>query len=322
MSEIWNFSPSLQFEVELCLSTVSNNENNKWLKAFGHCKFNLVHPPRPAEHNNSEIEGRNASTIIVSAEKDHAVVDNAKTTITDNETIEKICECLHTDLSSRYNFMIEECLKNPNLLVKLACHLNINTVEKICKFVFESNNVNKDFLVLFFKVFLPAYIKRGYSCHTLDLLLCGSKFSLEFDIFIRKILKDCNIPNNFLQDYVKMLNGEQQSRYLLLLANLDLSSEQFVHNLFSIYLAYKDCVKSDKIQCLIQSLLYEYSNNCISDKNYGRLLLSFLQTVKSCKGNFNREYVEKIITLHRSPFKRPCLTIFNELLNYEQLHTD
>lgn len=318
MSEIWNFSPSLKDQVQRCISAARKDEQNKWFQEFGHLTRNqnlseilscekIAITPQPIEINSENV--------VVEDKADTEICKSKETSEFEAENIEEIVDSMETEFATRVDFIIEECVKNYNLLHSLALKLSTNTIEKLCKHICDKKDMSKDFISQYFQYFLPNYIKRSYNSATLDILVVShKKYPLQFKLLLEILIKDTGMPKQVFQDFVQSLDEIGCSSLIMDLSEFDLTSVQFSSNIFSIYTAYKNCKKSERIQIYLQSLLIQHSSFCNTDRHFGRLLLTFLQTQKSLKIPVNGDSIENIIETHRSPFKRPCAVLLKELM--------
>ena len=160
--------------------------------------------------------------------------------------------------------------------------------------------------MIFYKYFLHSYIKRENSRFCTDILLqTYLKYPEYLKIALKVILKDLDIPNSVFKDFILNLNPINQSDLLETLSDIQFTAEEFSHNIFNIYTAYKSCSKTDSIQKYIISCLKIYSNFCYNDKNFGRIFLAYLQFERCMKRNVDCSVLEDLIERHKSPFKRP-----------------
>lgn len=302
MSHIWTFAPEHQSLLQRCLNAASPpNPCNKWLQTFGPQNLDLIN--------------KTNDTIIVADSPECVPDPETQENVDDSVTID-IVQFLDPDVDilSKIDDLVEKCLKTPKLLIKLAETLPTSTAEKLIEHVISAEALKTDFLQIFYKYFIPAYIKRENSRFCTDILLkTHAKYPQLLKITLKIILKDVEIENNVINDFFTNLNSNELTKLLEFISDVDFSPEQYTHNLFSIYTAYKSCTKTDNIQNYMFTLLKHCNNFSSSDKNYGKLMLAFLQQEKGLKKNIDILLLEELVERHKTPFKRPCLSILNEI---------
>ncbi|XP_052748220.1 uncharacterized protein LOC128200092 [Galleria mellonella] len=313
MSDIWTFHPLSEDEVLKCIALAPRpNDNNKWFRRFGHkliapcCNDENILSPK----TNDRVEKKSKTP-----DPEDCPLEIEKNKIDSNEKhFEDFLEAVENDPILQFNSLVEECLKDNVLLTKLAQKLTTFSVEKICKHIYENENINSAFLEIFHKYFVPAYLKREHSCISLDILVrAHAKYPVLFKTLLCTILKDPEIPNLFFQDFISSIDETEQTKLLLDISNFELRTEEFINNIFSIYTAYKNSEKTDRIQTFILDHILQCGHICSNDKHFGRLLLAFLQAEKHLNICQNYGNIERIIEIHKSPFRRPCWNIFKEL---------
>lgn len=300
MSNIWKFSPENELLLQRCLNSAPPlDDNNKWVLKFG-----IRNPDLLPKTTGNNIANDSPSYDDISIVQEQL---NEK-----NSTI--LEEVLDPEFDIKANFfeLVNICLKEPNSLTKLAETLPKNTVETLYTLIFESNDLNTEFLELFFEKFSPAYIKRDSSRFSSNIL------NKTFEIYpqylkytIKAIFNDLDIENNVVLDFISSLSPQNQSEFLLMLSNMNIMPIE--NHILSIYTAYKTSNKIDSDQYFILKCLKNYSNLCINNKNYGKLMLAYLQCEKSLKRDIiSNDFVE-LIEIHKTPFKKPCLNLFKEI---------
>lgn len=136
------------------------------------------------------------------------------------------------------------------------------------------------------------------------------------------MLMDTELPNNILLDYVESLRKEDCTDLMKDVCGLQLTLDQFIHNLPVIYLMYK---KSQKNDIFFQHILanLELCNICCAyNENYGRLLLCLIQNL-SRNDERTLRVIEIIIENHFSIYKSVCQTAFDKfVLSVSHLQQD
>lgn len=310
MSDIWTFSASSQQQLLRCIKSAKPpNENNKWLIRFGRRNIdsnfardrsNLV------EEITIDLSAPDVDNPLPAEEPDKVA--------SSPENYEEILEVIEQEPVLKFQYLVEESMKNSNLLVKLARSLSLASIEKISRHIFDSIYKNSLFIQQFHELFIPELLKRELNWLSLDVVVRSHQVYPEsFKILLNIIVKDTQISNKVLQDLVASFSEKEMTKLMSDISEIELTTEQFLHNIFSIYMIYKDCEKATHIQNYINSITSQNYHHCISDKNFGRLLLSFLQAQKQLKCHLDFVNMERIIESHRSPFKRPCAMVLNEL---------
>ncbi|XP_047542911.1 uncharacterized protein LOC125075258 [Vanessa atalanta] len=307
---LWQFSESSLPLLKRCIEASKLDLNNKWIKRFG--SYNHL------DMKNVVNENDNKAIPIPSPENTNT--DNKETLIQDKDEISDDIwrEIIDIDPISQFDYLVENCLKHSALYTMLAEKLSLTSVEKLCNHIFETNVLNLTFLQKFYTSFLPVYLKREYTRTSLDIIIKAEKYNSDiFKYLLELIIKDTELPGQVIQQYISTIDTKSQLELMKNIILFNLSNEVFMHHLYSIHILYKNCEKTDYIQQFILTKLSNVSQHCVNDKNYGRLLLTYLQAQK--KFNKNYTVIQKIIDLHRSPFKKPCMNAFNEL---QKLHDD
>lgn len=264
MANIWSFSPESKSLLQRCLNAAAPpDESNKWLQKFGPRNLDLI----------KDFE----DTIVVNDSPDttHSPIVQDKQ---DEDILIVVQEFLDPDfdLVLRFDYFVNKCIKTPKLLTNLAQNLPTNTVERLFQHIFDSNDLNNQFLEYFYVNFLHTYIKRDNSRFCTNALLkIYNKYPQYLKLALKVILKDLEVKNNVVNNFISNLNANDQTEFLNLITDIEFTSEEFSHNLFNIYTAYKSCLKSDFLQNCMFLCLKKHSNFCCNDKNYGKLLLSF-----------------------------------------------
>lgn len=309
MSLSWTFAPSSEALLKRCLDAAApENLENKWVKHFKKKRLNLLKSePKP---NNSVDKIKKGDIALLPDAK-----EDTKPVILYSEIDETFFESIETEPIFHFDFLVEKCVKDHKLFIELAEKLSGNTVEKICNHILSKKEVNEIFLEQFYTSFFPAYLEQEYSLVSLDLLVRAEKSNPSlFKKLLKLLFKNIEIPSKLFQDFFETLNEHKKSEFTSSLLEIDLSPKEFNHHLFTIYIAYKDSKKTDRINNFIFTNLLRNCEDCVSNKNYGKLILVFLQVMKDNPRNDIKK-LEKVLEMHRSPFKKPCLNIFNEIVN-------
>ncbi|XP_060808416.1 uncharacterized protein LOC132903661 [Amyelois transitella] len=309
MSAIWTFSPSSEEVLERCIAAAQNPEQtNKWILRFGQKNVK--------KRNITSINNDHESSSIV-PEKRPAFKKNE---VLNSERFVELTELIQNEPLAKFDHLVSECAKNNKLLIYLANKLCVGAVEKIVNHTYEDKSLDPMFIEDFHKYFIPTLLRKEHSWFALDMLIKSRKIYPEaFELLLKIIIKDTDITSKVLQDLVENLNEEQLTDFFILLMNIELSKEEFIHNLFSIYTAYIGCNKNLDVQNWVLAQLTKYGHSCISEKNYGKLLLAFLQSENESLSFKNYKSVEQVLEIHRSPFRRPCMMLLKEIL--EKLKT-
>ncbi|XP_046976109.1 uncharacterized protein LOC124542206 [Vanessa cardui] len=299
---LWQFSEASLPLLKRCIEASKPDLNNKWIKRFG--TFNQLDMKNTVKENDN-------ITIPLS---EHTNSVDKETLIQEKVEISEDIwqEMSDIDPISQFDYLVENCLKHSALYALLAENLPLTSVEKLCNHIFETNIINLTFLQKFYTLFLPVYLKREYTRTSLDILIKAEKYNSDmFKYLLELIIKDIDLPGQIIQQYISTIDSKCQLELMKNIISFNLSNEVFVHHIYSIHVLYKNCEKTDFIQQFILTKLANISQLCVNDKNYGRLLLTYLQAKKKYSTNYT--VIQKIIDLHRSTFKKPCLNAFNEL---------
>ncbi|XP_050360283.1 uncharacterized protein LOC126780066 [Nymphalis io] len=302
---LWQFSESSLPLLRRCIEASKLDQNNKWVQRFG--SFN-----HEKEAENVKESDNNAAISIPVLE--HTNSHSLETLILEEVEISDNIwqEMIDIDPISQFDYLVENCLKHSALYPMLAAKLSLTSVEKLCSHIFKTDIINLTFLEKFYTLFLPVYLKREYTRTSLDIIIKAEKFnSVIFKYLLELMIKDTELSAQVLQQYISTMDIKCQSELMKNIISFNLSNDVFIHHLYSIHILYKNCEKTDSIQNYVLSKLSNASQQCVNDKNYGRLLLTYLQAQKKFSTNYT--VVQKIIDLHRSPFKKPCMNAFNEL---------
>lgn len=116
---------------------------------------------------------------------------------------------------------------------------------------------------------------------------------------------DTELPNNILLDYVETLNEKDCTDLMEVVCEIQLALDQFNHNLPVIYLIYKKCRKNDSIFQYIHANLELYNLYCAYNKNYGRLLLCFIQNLSGF--DVRIRVLKRMTENHCTFYKNACV---------------
>ncbi|CAG4980617.1 unnamed protein product [Parnassius apollo] len=320
MSGIWKFSSFSEPLVQKLLQTANELENNnKWSQKFKHVNKSYLDYYSEQNTNEDRLNVNEYKTKRLECNLSPKVLtecDIGEDTpdLTNIKIKQNVCDAIEAEPVVQFDYMVEECTKNPTIVANLAEHLTISATEKIFHTTLTKDNVNIKFISVFFNNFFPIFLKREQSWFALDLLHKSNKIYPEvFRPVLIEIIKDTNIPSKIVQEFVQSSSLEFQKDFISLIMHIEFTSKMFLHHLYTLYLVYKDCTKTEIIQNYFQSKLIENAPSCINEKNYGRLLLLFLQSQKVMGLSLNHVMLERVIELHKSPFKRPCLTVLNDI---------
>lgn len=312
---LWQFSESNQPLLRKCLEAATFDGNNQWVQKFG-CRTDNFQQNNAGLDTNpviiSDGENPNNNSAIECMEIDESPVFIPVKVKMEKEDFWR--EILELDPVDEFELIVEKCLKNTNLYIFLAEESPIVFIEKLCKHICETKDINSEFLENFYNIFFPVLLKREEKRESIDLLVKAKYHPIFFKKLLIIIVKDIALPEKFLHDFVSLFNETEKTEFITLLTQKDISKEVFIHHLSTIHLCYKNCKKNNEIQNYILSKLVEISEECVSEKIYGRFLLNFLQCHKDFCTNI-LSTVEKIVETHKSAFKKPCLNVLSEIKN-------
>ncbi|XP_045783222.1 uncharacterized protein LOC123879514 [Maniola jurtina] len=312
---LWQFLESSQPLLKRCMELATVESNNKWIQKFGnkseHFGKDEVSDTNTVNHQNDINDEAIPITNdpIEAMDIDEKPIFNPVRVKLERDDISR--EILDLEPITHFDYILEKCLENPNLYQILAEELPLNSIEKLFKHIYDTKNVNSTFLENFYTIFFPAFLKREPTRLSLDLLIKGKCYPLFHKHLLLIIFKDTELPSNILHDFVSTLNMNEQTEFLITLSHSDVPKEAFLYHLVTIHTAYKNSLKNNELQNYILAKLGHISENCATDKNYGRFLLNFLQSHKDYRTNITE--IESIVETHRSAFKKPCLNILNEI---------
>lgn len=305
MSDIWKFAASSEPAMERCVSMAGpRDKRNKWLQEFKqkHCD---------SDFGNSLYRLLKGTQEALDAKEDELL---KKDKLKEEYKYDEFYESVEAEPIARFDFMLEQGSKHIALFQILAERLSEPSVEKICKHLFETKIKNTHYVTNFYRNFFPVYLKRPYSCFSLDILVKANKaHPSAFRQLLQTLLKDPEISNIMINDFVATLNAAGSTEFLNMVIELELTAVEFANHLISIYSAYKTCEKPERIQTYVYNSLVKYSTDRANDWNYGRLLLAYLHASNEAKSNLDLALMERLIERHQTPYKRPCITVLREM---------
>ncbi|XP_072946994.1 uncharacterized protein [Epargyreus clarus] len=224
-----------------------------------------------------------------------------------DEVIENIRANL--ELKGNPDYLMEQCVDYDNVLQILAGKLSPACVETICNELFISR---PSYIEKFYVEFLSVYLKRDNN--TLELLIKARKAHSKAFISLIVALLSSDTPVSVLDNFFTTIDNTELSQILQALSKTQITPEAFIQHLNSICYLYKNSPKTAEIQHFIRNCLLLSAKECCKDKNYGRFLLTYLQTLKECNAQINKYELEQLVNTHETPFARRCLNI---LSNYK-----
>lgn len=224
-----------------------------------------------------------------------------------HETERSLYQHIEEDPLRSFNYIQREAVKTVVFITRIALFLSAATLDKICGKIFSRKDVDDQFVKLWYEHFFCVYFKRVYSWSSLHLLIKASKaYPAHFKITIKIMLMDTYLQNNILLDYIETLNKEDCTNLMKSVKEIPLTCEQFDHNLLVIYLVFKKCDKSESIIQYVHVNLEANYKFCANNKNYGRLLLCFIENLSGF--NVNIRNVKQLAESHCTSYKSACMT--------------
>ncbi|CAG9577690.1 unnamed protein product [Danaus chrysippus] len=314
MTQPWKFSESSQDLLERFVKSSEKIGRNKWVRKFGHRTTELL------ESYHITVVDRDDTFVISS---DESSSDTIITGDKNNEVdeIQSIADKFSQDVAvrepvSHIDYIMKKCYKDPKNYNLLADSLSEADMEKFLEHIL-NNAVDNTFTERILTELLPTYLKKYPSRNSIDLFIKTRDKNI-FKHILEIIMKDIEIERVILQEYTSLLKSTEKSDLLNNIITFNISDEVFTHHLETILMIYKDCNKTKDINHFILTKLTQTAQNGANDKNYGRLLHLYLQNIKhnpeeaaSCLEN-----LEKVIDIHQSPFRRPCVNTFNDIKRY------
>ncbi|CAG9790667.1 unnamed protein product [Diatraea saccharalis] len=213
------------------------------------------------------------------------------------------------DLIMYIDHFMQECYLHPYQVTLLAQILSPAAVERMCRQIFSVKSLRTEFVEAFYTVFIPNYIKRFYSWSIIDLLKRANvAYPGPFKKLVQNLMQNTEVHEDILKDYVINISAKDKNNVMTSVAGLRLTAHQFMRQLKTINILFKGSDKSTVICEFVVEHLQEYSCFCYKNKDFGRLLLTYLQNF-SCYP-IDHETVRKMIDGHCTEFKSPCQTIF------------
>lgn len=300
MNTIWNFSSSSQELLQKCLAAAGPpDENNKWVNEFKRDAIQIT-----------EVVKINDSPPINEMDVE-ASINEEQRNLTSSEVL--LLEAIEENKSLEYDDITNRNLSK-NCLIALAKKLPVPSVNAWLKHILSCPTKDDVFIENVLTIFFPVFLKRHYSRFCLDFLTEFSSVQpVYYSLVINLLLKDVNIPETVLHDFVAKLDEGGKTKFMNNMAGTDLSSEIFEHNLTTILIAYNSCTKSDTVQNFISQSLVQHAEFCKSNKHYGELLLQYLHNEVKMSRTIDTNVFSNIIEKHTSIYKRICMKTLNEI---------
>ena len=281
-----------------CIETIAPRDD--WLLRIGHRFINLNYLKNEDMLNRRMLE--------------HSYICRGQLVRPLPHELERsLYDIIEEDPLRSYNYIERESVKTQILIPRMALYLSARTIEAICDKLFTKKDINEQFVQLLYQYFFSVYFKRVYSWSSLHLLIKASKaYPVHFKTTLKTLLVDIQLKNNLLLDYIETLSEKDCTRLLKFVTELQLTPEQFNHNLPVIYLMFKKCEKNDLIFQYIQANLELYNLYCAYNKNYGRLLLCFIQSLSGF--NVRIRVIKRIIENHCTSYKSPCMAALEKFV--------
>ncbi|CAK1547902.1 unnamed protein product [Leptosia nina] len=295
---MYQFTSSSMLILERCIDLAKQrNETNQWNQ-----KFSLK-----SSYSNEFINNLDAKEGAQLKELNYAHEEIILDPSINNE--QKYKDIL-TDPIAYIDVILEEGSLDNILLIFLSENLTDMDVERLSGHILE-DRVNLRFIENFFTYFLPNCFKRENSRLSLDLLIRAFKsYPAKFHLLLQRTL-DTEMDCHIFQEFTSILTPQELSAIMKSFIEFDLSVDVLIRHMFAFVSCYKSCIKDVKINNFVVVKLNEAAEKCTADKQYGRLLLTYLQNKND---NFKLSLLKRIVDNHRSPFKRPCLNMLNELV--------
>lgn len=281
-----------------CMETIAPRDD--WLVRIGHRFINLNYLRSEDVWNRNLLD--NSHTCI------------GKLVFAAPQALERsLYDIIEENPLKCFNYIQTESMRTQVLVPRMARYLSARSIEIICDRIFSKQGINEQFVELFYQYFFDIYFKRFYSWSSLHMLIKASKaYPVHFRSTIKILFKDTGIPNNILLDYVETLDEKNCNDLINFMPEIQLTAAEFNHNLPVIYIVYKKCEKNENVNQYIHSNLELYSEFCAYNKNYGRLLLHFIQNMSGF--NVSIRAIKKMIENHFTPFKSPCVTALEKFV--------
>ncbi|OWR49050.1 hypothetical protein KGM_212959 [Danaus plexippus plexippus] len=315
MTQPWKFSESSQDLLERFVKSSEKIGRSKWVKEFGHKTTDLLET-----YNLTGVD--RDDTFVISSDESSSDTIILGDKNDEGDEMQSIPTQFSQDVAVRepvthIDYIMKKCRKDPRSYNLLASNLTEGDMEKLLEHILNST-LDHNFTDKILMELLPTYLKKYPSRNSIDLLIKTREKNI-FNNLFEVIMKDTDIQSVVLQEYTSVLKSNADKSDLLNnIISYNISDEVFTYHLETILIMYKDCNKTKDINCFILTKLTQTSQNGATDKNYGRLLHLYLQNLRcnpaeaaSCLEN-----LEKLIDTHHSPFRRPCINIFNEIKKY------
>lgn len=287
-NEIWKFSDSSQMVKNEFLNLVKMEES-EWGNAF---KERQVVPKKD---------------IIVSTYEN----------ILNYVDFQRYNEVIATTLPKRFAEIVKECDKDAYLLPILVSFIEMENSLKLIRYSLLQEKLPPQYSLVVYTKILSYMSERVTPKNSLDLLKAA--FMWSSDLFLRHtipamLLDDiCEEP---LLNFVKNLGKNNKNKVMVSVAKYPLNTDRFMKHLQTVYELYRDCEKTMQIQEYIRESLLLFSDLCCSDKTYGRLLLSYLQSAG--KDGFIIDFcvLKVLVKNHQTIFKKACEAALRSYKNY------
>lgn len=219
---------------------------------------------------------------------------------------------IDADPVGEFDYMRDECLNNPNLIPGLARHISGRSMDLLSQYIFNNKeDIDEEFITMFYAEFLPCYFRRRYTWCALDLLVRASVASpSNFKYLLRGLLWDDQIRNDILYDFVSRLTKEKKTEVMDLLTMFNLNEEQFLKNLRVLCCLYADCERTESMCNYIIIHLEFHAWACTNSKDYGKLLLVYMKNSTSDRARSRT--VRKLLDIHGSPYKGACMSVLED----------
>lgn len=224
-----------------------------------------------------------------------------------------------------FDYMVQQCTTAQHLIVGFAKHLSGKSVSTIFQRIFTGKDLTDHFVECFYMMFFPVYFQRCYSWFSLDLLIrAHTCWPGPFKRLFQVLIQNIKVPKRALQDFVVNLKEEHRDKMMKAVAEVNFTTEQFIHNLTTINFLFLNCDMNGDILRYIFYNLETHAWDCYDNKDFGRLLLSLLKNLGQTQ--VSQRVIKKLIDKHGTEYKAPCLVAFDEIIGdivamqYEQQH--
>lgn len=294
---MYQFSTSSIALLQQCIELAKQSEeNNPWQQRFSFT----------AHSNNLNIISVNLEETKTLRNQERSEEMHVDVEPTNTNTKYKLLEA---DPILNINLISEDPIDG-QLLLRLAHNIPNTSAEKLCNHIF-NNLINPKSIENLFKYFLPNYLRRQQSRLCLDVMMNAYKvYPTQFHILLQNLLNS-ELEASILQEFVSMLNPLEQNKILKMFVASDVSIDIFIRYIYTIHICFKNSVKDENIDNFVFVKLNDSSKICTAEKQYGRLLFTYLQNTKN---HPNLNVLQDLVKNHRSAFRRPCFNLLNEIL--------